>query len=84
MCAIVSRLKHTSLYLDESMLSEAARVLGTDGPTSTVRAALEDVVRHSRLESIADWSTNETTQLIDRDVLSRVDTEAWTTPPSDM
>ena len=41
-------------------------MLGTDGPTSTVRAALEDVVRHRRLESIADWSTDEATELIER------------------
>jgi len=55
-------------------------VLGTDGPTSTVRAALEDVVRHRRLESIADWSTDEATELIERDALSRVDAEAWAAP----
>jgi Arc/MetJ family transcription regulator len=48
-------MKHTSLYLDEELLDEASRVLGTDGPTTTVRAALEAVIRARRLESLAAW-----------------------------
>ena len=48
-------MKHTSLYLDEDLLAEASRILGTDGPTSTVRTALEAVVRARRLESLASW-----------------------------
>jgi hypothetical protein len=48
-------MKHTSLYLDEQLLEEAASVLGTAGPTGTVRAALEDVVRRRRLGSLAAW-----------------------------
>jgi Arc/MetJ family transcription regulator len=47
--------KHTSLYLDEALLDEAGRVLGTSGPTGTVRAALEDVVRRARLKHLAEW-----------------------------
>ena len=47
--------KHTSLYLDEELLSEAGSILGTSGPTSTVRAALEDVVRRTRLKSLTGW-----------------------------
>ncbi|MBA3432890.1 MAG: type II toxin-antitoxin system VapB family antitoxin [Actinobacteria bacterium] len=48
-------MKHTSLYIDEDLLTEAARALGTKGPTSTVRAALENAVRRRRLESLASW-----------------------------
>jgi Arc/MetJ family transcription regulator len=47
--------KHTSLYLDDELLRAAGEVLGTSGPTGTVRAALEDVVRRARLESLAAW-----------------------------
>lgn len=47
--------KHTSLYLDGRLLQEAQAVLGTSGPTGTVRAALEDVVRRARLKSLASW-----------------------------
>jgi Arc/MetJ family transcription regulator len=48
-------MKHTSLYLDEALLNEAAEVLGTQGATQTVRNALEDVVRRNRLMSLASW-----------------------------
>jgi hypothetical protein len=48
-------VKHTSLYLDEQLLHRASRVLGTDGPTGTVRAALEEVVRRSQLEALTQW-----------------------------
>jgi Arc/MetJ family transcription regulator len=48
-------MKHTSLYLEEELLTEAAETLGTTGPTGTVRAALEDVVRRARLQSLAEW-----------------------------
>jgi Arc/MetJ family transcription regulator len=47
--------KHTSLYVDEDLLREAQAVLGTTGPTGTVRAALEDVVRRARLRNLAEW-----------------------------
>jgi Arc/MetJ family transcription regulator len=53
-------MKHTSLYLDEDLLAEASRVLGTDGPTSTVRTALETVVRERRLQSLASWEVGLT------------------------
>jgi Arc/MetJ family transcription regulator len=48
-------MKHTSLYLDEDLLAEAGRMLGTDGPTATVRAALAEVVRGAKLRSLATW-----------------------------
>jgi Arc/MetJ family transcription regulator len=55
LCAIVRGVKHTSLYLDEELMKQAAQVLGTDGPTTTVRAALESVVRAHHLKSLASW-----------------------------
>lgn len=48
-------MKHTSLYLDEELLSAAAEVLGTSGSTVTVRAALEHVVRQAKLDALAAW-----------------------------
>ncbi len=48
-------MKHTSLYLDEALLAEAGAILGTRGPTGTVRAALADVVRRARLQSLTEW-----------------------------
>ncbi len=47
--------KHTSLYLEEELLRDAGEILGTSGPTGTVKAALEDVVRRARLKSLATW-----------------------------
>jgi hypothetical protein len=47
--------KHTSLYVEEELLREAEGILGTSGPTGTVRAALEDVVRRARLKSLTTW-----------------------------
>lgn len=58
-------MKHTSLYIDEALLVEASRVLGTDGPTPTVRAALEEVVRRQRLESLASWDLELTPEDLD-------------------
>ena len=52
--------KHTSLYLDEALLREAEEVLGTVGPTGTVRAALEDVVRRARLRNLTTWEVELT------------------------
>ncbi len=48
-------MKHTSLYLEECLLAEAGATLGTTGPTATVRAALEDVVRRRKLRELAAW-----------------------------
>ena len=57
--------KHTSLYLDEDLLREAEGVLGTAGPTGTVRAALEDVVRRARLKSLTAWEVELTPEDLD-------------------
>lgn len=52
--------KHTSLYLDEDLLREAEEILGTAGPTGTVRAALENVVRRARLKNLTTWEVELT------------------------
>lgn len=54
-------MKHTSLYLDETLLAEAERTLGTEGPTATVRAALADVVRREKLRQLAQWDLGDLT-----------------------
>lgn len=59
-------MKHTSLYLDEQLLQEAESVLGTSGPSGTVRAALEDVVRHARIERLAAWDVELTPEELRR------------------
>jgi hypothetical protein len=58
--------RHTSLYLDEELLRGAADVLGTSGPTGTVKAALEDVVRRARLKSLANWEIDLTPSDLDQ------------------
>jgi Arc/MetJ family transcription regulator len=57
---IYSMTKHTSLYLDEDLLHEAGEILGTSGPTGTVRAALENVVRQARLKNLTTWEIEVT------------------------
>ena len=57
--------KHTSLYLDEDLLQEAETVLGTSGPTGTVRAALENVVRRARLKNLTTWEVGLTPAELD-------------------
>jgi len=47
--------KHTSLYLDADLLRQAETILGTSGPTGTVQAALEDLVRRARLKNLTTW-----------------------------
>jgi hypothetical protein len=54
-------VKHTSLYLDEDLLAEAEKTLGTEGPTATVRAALADVVRREKLRQLAQWDLGDLT-----------------------
>ena len=45
--------KRTNMNVDMGLLARARRVLHTSNTTETVHAALEDVVRRSRLESLA-------------------------------
>lgn len=57
--------KHTSIYLDGELLLEAGAALGTSGPTRTVRAALDDVVRRARLKRLAEWDVELTPEELD-------------------
>ncbi len=57
--------KHTSIYLDEELLRRAGEILGTSGPSGTVRAALEDVVRRARLKNLAGWEVELTNAQLD-------------------
>jgi hypothetical protein len=47
--------KRTSLILDTSLMEEAAKVLGTRGPTATVRKSLEEIVRREKLKRVSEW-----------------------------
>ncbi|HEY5295663.1 MAG TPA: hypothetical protein VIJ70_09355 [Gaiellaceae bacterium] len=59
-------VRHTSLYLGEELLREAEAILGTSGPTGTVKAALEDVVRRARLKNLTQWEIELTEHDLDR------------------
>jgi Arc/MetJ family transcription regulator len=47
--------KRTSLLLDTELMTEAAEALGTARPTDTVRAALEQAVRHAHVSNLVAW-----------------------------
>ncbi len=51
--------KRTSLILEPSLVDQAARILGTEGPTATVREALQRAVRQDHLERLAEWELPE-------------------------
>lgn len=51
--------KRTSLIVDPELLAEAEQLLGTKGPTTTVREALQRAVRQTHLESLANWEFPE-------------------------
>lgn len=51
--------KRTSLIVDPTLMEEAAAMLGTKGPTATVRAALERAVRQERLDRLAQLELPE-------------------------
>ena len=48
-----SEIRRTSMNLDLGLVAEARDVLGTNGTTETVRAALEDVIRRDKLRRLA-------------------------------
>jgi Arc/MetJ family transcription regulator len=47
--------KRTSLIVEPALLEQAAEVLGTKGPTATVREALRQTVRQEHLQRLAAW-----------------------------
>ena len=54
--------KHTSLYIDDTLLADAERLLGTSGPTATVNTALKeaaDLVRRRNVLSTSFGITPE-------------------------
>ncbi len=51
--------KRTSLIVEPQLLDEASRILGTKGPTATVRESLRRTVRQDHLERLADWELAE-------------------------
>ena len=54
--------RHTSLYIDETLLADAERLLGTSGPTATVNTALKeaaDLVRRRNVLSTSFGITPE-------------------------
>jgi hypothetical protein len=48
-----SDIRRTSLNLDFRLVAEARDILGTNGTTATVRAALEDVIVRDKLRRLA-------------------------------
>ena len=47
-------MKRTNLALDEELLQEAVRVLGTKTYSATVNLALSEVLRMKRIQGLAD------------------------------
>ena len=48
-------VKRTSMLIDPDLVFDAARELGTEGTTATVRAALEQTVRQAKLKRLSEW-----------------------------
>ena len=47
-------MKRTNLVLDEQLLEEAVRVLGTKTYSATVNLALKEALRMQRIQGLAD------------------------------
>ena len=47
-------MKRTNLVLDEDLLEEAVRVLGTKTYSATVNMALKEALRMKRIQGLAD------------------------------
>ena len=48
--------RHTSLYIDETLLADAERLLGTSGPTATVNTALKEAADLVRRRNVLTTS----------------------------
>ena len=48
--------RHTSLYIDETLLADAERLLGTSGPTATVNTALKEAADLVRRRNVLSTS----------------------------
>jgi Arc/MetJ family transcription regulator len=54
-------VRRTSLNVDLGLIAEAGDILGTKGPTETVRAALEDVIVRDKLRRLAERTYEDVT-----------------------
>jgi Arc/MetJ family transcription regulator len=52
-------VKRTTMNLDQDLVRDAARVLGTNGATETVHRALAEAIRRERLAELARHSFAE-------------------------
>jgi len=68
-------VKRTSMNVDLDLVKEAQEVLGTNGTTETVHAALREIVRRRRLERLLkhDFSNLDVEEIRE----SRWETEDW-------
>jgi len=68
-------VKRTSMNVDLDLVREAQEVLGTQGTTETVHAALREIVRRRRLERLLkhDFSNLDVEEIRE----SRWETEDW-------
>ena len=68
-------VKRTSMNVDLDLVREAQEVLGTNGTTETVHAALREIVRRRRLERLLrhDFSNLDVEEIRE----SRWETEDW-------
>jgi Arc/MetJ family transcription regulator len=68
-------VKRTSMNVDLDLVKEAQEVLGTNGTTETVHAALREIVRRRRLERLLkhDFSNLDVEEIR----RSRWETEDW-------
>ncbi len=71
----MSMVKRTSMNVDLDLVREAQEVLGTNGTTETVHAALREIVRRRRLERLLrhDFSNLDVEEIR----RSRWETEDW-------
>jgi Arc/MetJ family transcription regulator len=69
-------VRRTTLDIDEDMLSQARKILGTRGVKDTVDEALREVVRRQAGERIVAW-LKENQDLQDPEIMER----AWPRPP---
>lgn len=50
-------VRRTSLNLNLELVERAKAELGTRGTTDTIHGALEEVVRHARIQQLIKWTT---------------------------
>lgn len=68
-------MNKTTIAIDDLKISQASSILGTKTKTATVDAALEEVIRHSKLERLAKSTRAE--RHIDPEVLAQAREKAW-------